>query len=86
MTDYQRIYFQGALINSALYLAIVAAAGIVGGHKAVVIFAALSAGLAFLSYCGQLRWPGSVVVPLVSVISNLYGALAGVTLLVEYLK
>lgn len=86
MTDYQQFYYTGAIINSAVYILVVALAGIIGGDHAVIVLAASTAGVAFLSYCAQLLRPSSQAALALSIVSNVLSIGAGVVLVWDYLR
>lgn len=83
MNDFQRFHIQGALINSALYIALVGAAGIYQGDHLIVGLAAATAGVGYLAYLAALFDVKAASVT-GSVLSNVLGMAAGIALLTAY--
>lgn len=80
--DYRLVLVIGALLNSALYLTAIVAAGLVGGNEIAVRLAIATLGVNYLAYLAQwsrpdLRWLGTVN----GLASIALGAAAGVALL-----
>ena len=84
MNDFQKLYASGALINAALYLALLGIAGLMGGDRAVIVLVLGTAGTAYVSYVVQLLRQGTTLAIGLSVLANVLGLGAGVLLLMSY--
>ncbi len=76
----------GFLINSALYLAGVIAAGLVCGNRYAVVLAITSAGLAFLCYSAQAASSKRWLAVGLHIASDGAGVVAGLVLLWGYFR
>lgn len=81
MDDLSPFAITGALINSALYLASVVAAGLVTGDHQVTVLAILTIGLAYTSY--TLHFSGARIANTVGYLSNGLGVCAGILLAIH---
>lgn len=86
MNDMKHIAASGAIVNSALYLALVGAAGIAADAHIVVTLAALAAGVAFMSYNLMYAIPSSKAATWFASVSWGLGVMAGVELLFKYFR